>query len=116
MDQVSVIEDNSAVRYSGRRSKPPSKRQANTAHSPAGSAVWPFVGAVFIVALLMHGWAMAIGFVAAQLATMTAVQWLVLLVHRNAAAFGLRPFRALPMLRLAKLVTLGIALGWLVMA
>lgn len=101
MQQVATME--SEVRYSGRTGKRPEIVRASGQPSIVRSPVWPLAAIVFATAFLLHDLAFAVAVVIAQFAAMTALQWLVVWGQANALKIGLRPFRALQLLRWMRL-------------
>lgn len=101
MQHVANIQ--SEVRYSGRTGKRPDIASATHESSIATSPVWPLAAIVFAAAFLLHDLAFAVAVVIAQLAAMTALQWLVLWAQANAGRIGFPLFRGPPLLRVVRL-------------
>ena len=97
-----------SISYSARRGTPPTDINPAPASVETNSPVWPLAAAVFVTGYLQNDFLFAVACVLAQLAVMTAVQWLVLFAQRNANILGLKPFRTLPAL---KIVRVGVFVG-----
>lgn len=110
MQQVATME--SEVRYSGRTGKRPEIVRASGQPSIAKSPVWPLAAIVFAAAFLLHDLAFAVALVIAQLAALTAAQWLVFWGQAKALKIGLRPFRTLQLLRWMRLGAFWAALSF----
>lgn len=110
----------SAVRYSGRTSRPPNHREGRKTSAkgfagvPANSPVWWMAAAVFVIAWLTHGAAVGTAAVIGQLAIMTALQWAIILYQRGLRAG--RPHMTIPMLRAARWGTFLLAMGAILVA
>jgi phytoene/squalene synthetase len=109
--QYDVSAVQGAVRYSGRRGRSSAAPSDATAKVSKNSPVWPLSAIIFLVAWTHHSFWFSIAAVIAQLAVMTAGQWLWLYVQRNASRLGLRTFRSIPALRAIRLGTFALALG-----
>lgn len=110
MQQVANMQ--SEVRYSGRTGKRPDIASATHEPSIATSPVWPLAAIVFAVAFLLHDLAFAVAMVIAQLAVMTALQWLALCAQRRAGNIGLPLFRGVLSLKVVRLGAFWSALAY----
>jgi hypothetical protein len=106
--------DQGAVRYSGRRGRATEQAPKAAGNVATNSPVWPLAAVIFAVAWLQHGFWLSIGCVIAQLAVMTAGQWLLLYVQRNAIGLRLRNFRSVPALKAIRLGTFAVTLGLII--
>lgn len=110
MQQVAIM--GSEVRYSGRTGKRPDIIKPSAQPTIAASPVWPLAAVVFVSAFLLHDLAFAVAVVIAQLAAMTALQWLVLWAQRKAANGGLPLFKGVPILKVVRIGAFWAALAY----
>ncbi len=100
-----------SIRYSGRKGRPPAGISRTPVKTEKSSPVWPLAAVVFVTALLQNDLWFAVACVLAQLSVMTALQWLVLFAQRNANIFGLKPFRTIFALKVARFGAFAAALA-----
>ena len=92
-----------SVSYSARRGRPPEDITRAPAIIEKKSPVWPLAAVVFATGFLQNDFWFAVACVLAQLSVMTSVQWLVMFTQQNANILGLKPFRTLPALKVARI-------------
>jgi hypothetical protein len=100
-----------SIRYSGRKGRPPAGISRTPVKTEKSSPVWPLAAVVFATALLQNDPWFAGACVLAQLSVMTAFQWLVLFAQRNANIFGIKPFRTIFALKVARFGAFAAALA-----
>ena len=113
MQQVAV---SAGVRYSGRVGRPSPQEPAQSSSTQHASPVWPLAGLIFATAFLFHDLKFAVGVVLAQLAIMTALQWLALWAQTKALKSGAPRLGSLALLRGIRLGTFWLAIAYTIIA